>query len=161
MTGQLFSTPSLPDGNSIERRSTKDIQSTKNVKVASTDLIIEPQSIPVELMTDMTIDDIGGTELINIARHNLITGTNIEYKPFSQMSILNAKYDPLKILSLADGTPAQFDAYSIALEQYLPELNNVSINTEKDIVIEFINVEDGDFVEVQIIAQGEVYNDTI
>jgi hypothetical protein len=72
------------------------------------------------------------------------------------------QYDPLRILALADGTPAQFDAFSIPLENYLPDqLTNVSIDNSGNIIIDFINIQEGDFVEVEILSQGTLYNDTI
>ncbi len=157
----IFPTPMHPDGDSQFDYALRQHQQGKATKVASSNLLIDPQDTPVELMTEMTIEDIGSLELINTGRHNLITGNNISYKPFSKLSVLNSKYDPLRILALADGTPVQFDAYAIALENYLPELSNVSIDNAGNITIEFINIQEGDFVEVEIVSQGTVYSDTI
>jgi hypothetical protein len=157
----VFPTPMHPDGDSPLDFALRQHQQSKATKVASSNLFIEPQDVPIELMTDMTIESIGSLELINTARHNLITGNNILYKPFSKLSVLNSQYDPLKILALADGTPAQFDEYALALENYLPELDNVSIDESGNIIVEFINIEDGDFVEVEIISQGTLYSDII
>jgi hypothetical protein len=158
----IFPTPMHPDGDSPLDFALRQHQQGKATRVASSNLMMEPQDASTELMTEMTIEDIGSLELINTARHNLITGNNIVYTPFSKLSVLNAQYDPLKILALADGTPAQFDAFSISLENYIPDqLTNVSIDDSGSIIVEFINIQDGDFVEVEIISQGTLYNDTI
>lgn len=158
----IFPTPMHPDGDSPLDFALRQHQQGKATRVASSNLLIEPQDASIDLMTQMTIEDMGSLELINTARHNLITGNNIVYKPFSKLSVLNSRYDPLRILGLADGTPAQFDAFSISLENYLPDqLTNVSIDDSGNIIIEFINIEDGDLVEVEIISQGTLYNDTI
>jgi len=158
----IFPTPMHPDGDSPLDFALRQHQQGKATRVAASNLLIEPQDASIDLMTQMTIEDIGSLELINTARHNLITGNNIVYKPFSKLSILNSQYDPLRILALADGTPAQFDAFSIPLENYLPDqLTNVSIDNSGNIIIDFINIQDGDFVEVEILSQGTLYNDTI
>lgn len=158
----VFPVPMSPDGDSPLDFALRQHQQGKATKVASSNLMIEPQDASIELMTQMTIEDIGSLELINTARHNLITGNNIVYKPFSKLSVLNSQYDPLRILALADGTPAQFDGFSLPLERYTPDQpTNVTIDASGNIIIELINIEDGDFVEVEIISQGTAYNDTI
>jgi hypothetical protein len=154
-------TPMHPDGDSPLDFALRQHQQSKATKVASSNLLMEPQDVPIELMTDMTIESIGSLELINTARHNLITGNNILYKPFSRLSVLNYQYSPLRLLALSDGTPAQFDAFALALEVYLPELENVFIDDSGNIIVEFINMEDGDFVELEIVSQATLYNDTI
>ncbi len=162
MGGVNYPTPMHPDGDSPLDYALRQHQQGKATRVAASNLLIEPQDASIGLMTQMTIEDIGSLELINTARHNLITGNNIVYKPFSKLSILNLQYDPLRILALADGTPAQFDAFSIPLENYLPDqLTNVSIDNSGNIIIDFINIQEGDFVEVEILSQGTLYNDTI
>ena len=157
-------TPWLPDSIDPNITATKQVQASKTVKIASTDLILGGQDFPIELATQMVIEDMGALELINTARHDLITGNNISYKPFSQMSVMNSRYNPLKILELADGTPVQFGSFPINLDNYIPlsNPNNVYFDaTKENIILEFINIKDGDFVEVQIVSQGDVYSDTI
>jgi hypothetical protein len=165
MTGSTFSPiPLFPDGVSPAITSTKQVQASKSVRVASTDLILGGQDFPIELATQMVIEDMGALELINTARHDLITGNNISYKPFSQMSIMNSKYDPLKIIELSDGSPVQFASFSINLNNHIPQSNpnNVYFDTaKKNIILEFVNIQSGDFVEIEIISQGGVYNDTM
>jgi len=160
----IYPTPMLPDGVSPMLTATKQIQASKTVKVASTDLILGGQDFPIELATQMIMEDMGALELINTARHDLITGNNISYKPFSQLSIMNANYNPLKILSLSDGTPIQFSAFFLNLNNYVPQSNQNNVYfdaTKNNIILEFVNIQEGEFVEIQIISQGEVYNDTI
>lgn len=160
----ISSTPWFPDGVSPILTGAKQVQASKTVKVASTDLILGGQDFPIELATELTIEDMGALELINTARHDLITGNNISYKPFSRMSILNSNYDPLRIIALSDGTPVQFGNFPINLNNYIPKLNqnNVYFDAAKEnIILEFVNIQGGDFVEIEIVSQGEVYNDTI
>jgi hypothetical protein len=160
----INATPWFPEGVSPATTAIKQTQASKTIKVASTDLILGGQDFPIELATQMVIEDMGALELINTARHDLITGNNISYKPFSQMSIMNSRYDPLKIIQLADGTPIQFGAFPISLNNYIPQSNqnNVYFDANKEnIILEFINIKEGDFVEIQIVSQGDVYSDTI
>ena len=160
----MYPTPMLPDGDFVTTTATKQVQASKTVKVASTDLILGGQDFPIELATQMVMEDMGALQLINTARHDLITGNNISYKPFSEMSVMNARYNPLKILELSDGTPIQFSTFTLNLDNYIPQSNqnNVYFDAAKNnIILEFINIKDGEFVEVQIVSQGDVYSDTI
>jgi hypothetical protein len=160
----MNSTPWFPDGDNPNDIARKQVEASKAVKVATTDLILGGQDFPIELATQMVIEDMGALELINTARHDLITGNNISYKPFSQMSVMNARYNPLKILELADGTPIQFSTFPINLDNYVSKSSpsNVYFDAAKEnIILEFVNIKDGDFVEIQIVSQGDVYSDTI
>lgn len=160
----VSATPWFPEGVSPATTAIKQTQASKTIKVASTDLILGGQDFPIELATQMVIEDMGALELINTARHDLITGNNISYKPFSEMSIMNSRYDPLKIIQLVDGTPIQFAVFPISLSNYIPQSNPNNVyfdSTKTNIILEFINIKNGDFVEIEIISQGDVYSDTI
>jgi hypothetical protein len=160
----LSPTPMTPDGYSPTLDVVRKYQ--RNQAVKSSSIIQDKQEAPDDLKTQMIFGDLGSLELINIARHDLIRGINISYTPFRQLSILNEKFNPLKILSLADGSPNQFSAFGLNLNQYIPKTNpnNVSWDdnaTKQNIVIEFVNVRANEYVEVQVISQGVAYNDTI
>ena len=158
----LSPTPLTPDGMdatlSVVRKYQTD-QTSKPVR-----LISDRPDVPTQLKFQMIFGDLGATEIINTGRHDLITGTNISYEPFKELSILNQKFDPMKILALADGSPLQFSAFAYNLEMYIPKTNqnNVAWDTnEENIVLEFVNLKENQYVEVQIMTQGAVYNDTI
>jgi hypothetical protein len=167
MPGNEFSyrpTPMTPDGESPTLTVVRRYQANQTVKTFS--IIQDKQDAPPSLLTEMIFGDLGSLELINISRHDLIRGVNISYTPFRQLSILNEKFNPLKILALADGSPNQFSAFGLNLNKYIPKTNpnNVSWDdnaTKQNIVIQFVNIGPNEYVEVEIISQGVAYNDTI
>ena len=60
-----------------------------NIKVASPDIIlISNESLPIELLTDLIFENIGGREILNIARSDTINGQDILYQPISLYSKL-------------------------------------------------------------------------
>lgn len=160
-------TPSLPDD--LQNIISSTLKKDRKVKVASRDLLLDPLPFPLDLATSMTIDDIGALQLINTARHDLITGNNINYKSIGKLSNFNSRYTPSKILALSDGTPEQFGKFSINIDYYIPVYDtqaetlakngaNYYIDNNQNLVLEFVNLRDGEYVEVQIVSQGNIYD---
>ena len=53
-------------------------------------------------MTDLIFENIGGQELINILRSDIINGQNISYQPIKNLTNLYFQYNPQNILALQD-----------------------------------------------------------
>ena len=53
-----------------------------DVLIAKKDIILfNEDAVPVELMTDLIFENIGGQELINISRHDTVNGQTVIYQP--------------------------------------------------------------------------------
>jgi hypothetical protein len=143
--------------------------SASGVKIATKDIILYPdETVPVEVMTDLIFEDIGGQEIINIARNDIINGQNVIYQPIKNITSLYFQYNPQNILSLQDTSEEFFKKFPIKLENTIPSVGNgpdgatVYIDqTTGNIVINVINLASDEQVEVEILKQGEVFNDTI
>ena len=49
-----------------------------DVKPATPDIILfDNESVPIEVMTDLIFENIGGQELINIVRSDIVNGQNV------------------------------------------------------------------------------------
>jgi hypothetical protein len=160
--GRVYPIPMLPDAASPMLAEVRRAQANNTAKVATRDLLLTPLPFPVDLATSMTIDDMAATEIINTARHDLISGTNPNYKAIGKLSLFNSKYTPMKILALSDGTPEQFNKFNLNFDFFMPQYDdnakNVYLDSSNNIVIEVVNVGDGQFVEVEIVSQGDVYD---
>lgn len=168
------STPQIPSSTS---------SSTKPdaVKIATPDLIINPnEQVQIEIMTDLIFEDIGGQELINISRNDLINGENVMYSPIKNLSSIFFQYNPQNVLALQKTSDSYFKNFPIRLSDKIPEcgtgytLDEVDITKEipnckivytdpvtGDIIINVINMSKEEQVEVQILQQGIVLNATI
>jgi hypothetical protein len=171
-------TPNLPDP--------KAVVDDKSVKIATPDLIIRDDEVmSIDIMTDLIFEDIGGQELATISRHDLVNGQKILYSPIKNLTDLYLQYNPNNILRL-QSSDSYFKSLSLSILDHLPECGNGYDLIEKsgepdktkwtkvpncksiyidpitgDLVINLINLKDGEQAEVQILTSGETFDDTI
>ena len=139
------------------------------IKPATPELVsLGSESLPIDYMTDLLFEDIGGQELINISRGDTINGLDILYQPIKNIASILFQYNPQNILRLQDTSASYFRNFPINLENRIPDCgtgpncNIVYLDTDTgDIVINVINLENNEQVEVQIMSSGSILNDTI
>jgi alpha-L-arabinofuranosidase len=114
-------------------------------------------------MTDLIFENIGGQELINITRSDIVNGQQISYQPIKNLSSIQQRYNPNNILSLQQTADKYFAGFSIKLEDKIPEQGNgvngqnVYFNDSGDLIIEFININNDEQIETQITLNGTIY----
>lgn len=140
-----------------------------DIKAARPDIIIATEeATPIELMTDLIFENIGGQELINIARTDIVNGQNVIYQPIKNLSSIFFKYNPQNILALQNTSEEYFKKFPIKLSNKIPDCGTGPdckiVYLESDtgnLVVNVINLEDDEQVEVQILVNGTVFNGTI
>ena len=138
---------------------------TPPVKVAPIDTILFDDSLVSEdFMFDLIFEDIGGHELINIARNDIVNGQTVSYQPIKNLTSIQEQYNPNNIISLQETSGKYFDNYAIKFDNKIPNVgngpfgNNVYLNNlTGDILIDLINLEPDEQVEVQIVISGTIY----
>lgn len=138
---------------------------TPPVKTATPDIILFDDTVlPIEVMTDLIFENIGGQELLNIARTDTINGQKIIYQPIKNLTTIQQKYNPNNILNIDKTSDKHFSGYTIKLEEKIPSVGNgtngenVYIDSETgDLVIELINMSRGEQVELEISINGTIY----
>lgn len=139
------------------------------VKVATPDLILENnEQVQIDVMTDLIFEDIGGQEIINIARNDLVNGQNIKYNPIKNLLDINFQYNSKNIMSLENTSETFFNNFPIRLDTHVPNIGNgpdgayVYIDPQNgNLIINVVNMQNGEQVEVQILTAGELIDDTI
>ena len=139
------------------------------IKIATPDLIITAEEVvPIEVMSDLLFENIGGEELINIIRNDIVSGQNVIYQPIKNLTSLYLQYNPQNVLSLQNTADTFFRNFPIKLEKKIPEVGTgpngeiVYIEPETgNLIINVINLEEDEQVEVQMLNRGETLNDTI
>jgi hypothetical protein len=151
---------------------------SKSVKVATPDLIILTEDVlSPEIMTDLIFEDIGGQEIINISRNDIINGQNSAYQPIKNVASLSYQYNPQNILALQKTDKDYFNNFPIPLYSKVPECGsgydivagqpignckNVYIDGQTgDLVIDLVNMRPGEDIEIQIISRISDLHDTI
>jgi hypothetical protein len=172
------STPNTPTPQASTTASTAVKQATPDLQ------IFNEIAIPVEIMTDLVFEDIGGQELINISRHDLINGIDVLYQPIKNISMLYFTWNPNNILKLQDASLDYFKNFPIQLSKKIPQCgtgydydyesevkspncNIVYIDPiTGSLVINVTNMEKSEQVEVQIfnsidLSDGTIYTEDI
>lgn len=149
------------------------------IKVATPELVsLGNEQLPIDYMTDMLFEDIGGQELINISRSDMVNGLDVLYQPIKNIASIVFQYNPQNILKLQDTSASYFRNFPIHIEDKTPECgtgytfgennipipncNIVYVDPETGyIVINVINLDKNEQVEVEIMSKGTILDDTI
>ncbi len=136
-------------------------------KTAPIDTILfDEEAVPIEIMSDMIFEDIGGHEIINIARNDTINGQTVRYQPIKNLSSIQQQYNPNNILALQNTSDKYFQNFSIKLETKLleeeegsgPDGAYVYIEPATgDLIVELINLETDEQIEIEIGLSGTIY----
>lgn len=124
-------------------------------------------------MEKYLFNDIGGTELINIVRNDSVSGINVNYSVISDLASNDLMFDAAFLLINKSKYQSEFDQYGIRLSTRIPEENyydlntyppnmNVATNAYYDettgsLVIEFDNMGDQEFIEIEVQTSGNIY----
>jgi hypothetical protein len=143
--------------------------SIEPVKYATPDVVlIDPNDVPIDLILKLTLEKIGGLELINLVRHDTVNGQNIIYRPLKNVSQLAIDYNPQNMIKLPDSADSYFKNFAIKLESHIQQDTNelpalvayIDLATE-NVIIETTNIKADYEVEVQMVSSGKVFDDTI
>ncbi len=143
--------------------------SSSGVKIPTTDIILyNDESTPIEVMTDLIFENIGGQEIINIARNDIINGQSVIYQPIKNLTGINLQYNPQNILGLQNTSEEYFKKFPIKLENTIPNVgtgpNGETVYIEAstgNLIINVINLNEDEQVEVEILDNGSIFSDTI
>jgi hypothetical protein len=155
--------------------------STANQPVSTSQAVVNPavlvatpslialSNLPVEIdiMADLIFENIGGQELINISRNDIINGQDVLYSPIKNLKNLYLEYNANNIIRLENAADTYFKNFPIRLENKLPYSSSgiledvVYLDSGGNLVINVSNLEKDEQVEVQIINSGEILDGTI
>ena len=152
-------TPSTPN------TSNQFSSQSSDVKTATPDIVLfDDDGTPIETIIDLVFEDIGGQELITIARNDTVNGQQLYYNPIKNLSSIQQQYNPKNIISLQQTSDKYFQNFAIKIENLLPFIGsgpdnfNVYLESESgDIVIEVVNLEEDERVEIQVAVDGTIY----
>jgi hypothetical protein len=115
-------------------------------------------------MTDLIFENIGGQELINIARNDIVNGQKVSYQPIKNLSSIQQQYNPNNILGIQNTSDKYFSNFPIKFENKVPNNgngpngSNIYIeSTTGNLIIETVNMENDEQIEVEITVSGIIY----
>lgn len=117
MADDVNATPDIPD-----IQATQSATSGQAIKIATPDIILfNEDAIPVEVMADLLFEEIGGQEIISIARNDIVNGQNVSYSLIGNLNGLQRRYNSKNIFSLPDTIEKYFSNFSIRFDTHVPE----------------------------------------
>ena len=141
---------------------------TAPIKTATPDIVLFDDSlVPIEIMADLVFEDIGGQELINITRNDIINGQKIIYQPIKNIDSINQQYNPNNIVGIQKTSDKYFSGFAIKFDQTVPvtptssDENPVYMDASGNIVVESINLKADEQLEIQIAVSGTIYETEI
>lgn len=151
-----------PEPDSVGGGDSSSTPTTPPVKSAPIDTVVFiDEAVSSELITDLLFEDIGGQELLTIARNDTVNGQSVSYQPIKNLNILQNAYNPSNLLRLQETSDKYFANFIIDLRDKIPKVGNGEngLNYYLDLangdgVIEFINLKADEQVEVQIASAG-------
>ena len=135
------------------------------VKTAPIDTILfDEEAVPIQIMSDLIFENIGGQELINIARNDTVNGQQIIYQPIKNLTQIQQQYNPNNIVSLQATSDKYFQNFSIKFDTKVPTQGggpngeHVYIDPETgELVVEAVNLSEDEQIEVEITTGGTIY----
>lgn len=135
------------------------------VKTAPIDTVLfNDDQVPIEVMSDLIFEDIGGHELINIARSDIINGQDISYQPIKNLTSIQQQYNPNNILSVQSTSNKYFANFAIKLENKIPNIGNGPFGSnvyldplDGSLIVEAVNLESDEQIEFEITLSGTIY----
>lgn len=148
-----------------------------STKIAGPEILLGEEPLGKEIMFNLVYDVIGAQEIVNISRHDLINGQSVIYQPIRNITNLYYQYNPQNILALQDTDREYFKRFSIDLSKNIPDcgsgydiVDGVNVPNCKyvyvdpqtgSLVIDVVNIVPGQDIEIQIVSEGALLDDTI
>ena len=127
-------------------------------------ILFNDDSVPIEIMSDLIFENIGGQELINIARNDTVNGQTILYQPIKNLTAVQQQYNPNNIVSLQATSDKYFQNFSIKFDEKVPTTgtgpggSHVYIDPETgELVVEAVNMAEDEQIELEITISGTIY----
>lgn len=135
------------------------------VKTAPIDTILfDEEAVPIQIMSDLIFENIGGQELINIARNDTVNGQTVIYQPIKNLTSIQQEYNPNNIVALQATSDKYFQNFSIKLDNKVPSQPtgpdgaHVYIDpTTGNLIVEAVNIDQDEQIEVEITTGGTIY----
>jgi len=165
---EVDSTPLSPSTISSEPSNISPVTQTPPpppVKTAPIDTILfNEDAVPIQIMADLIFENIGGQELINIARNDTVNGQTVIYQPIKNLTSIQQEYNPNNIVALQATSDKYFQNFSIKLDNKVPSPGtgpngaHVYIDPETgNLVVEAVNLDTDEQIELEITVSGTIY----
>ena len=124
---------------------------TSQVKISAVNVINRNyEATSVDQMEKLFFQNVGGTEILSVARHDTVGGEEVVFNNVDNLSELRSQFNPLNIL-MTTNINSLFSEYGVDIGQKIGALDETfSMNVDGGIDIQVFNVNRDEYVQVQI-----------
>jgi hypothetical protein len=135
----------------------------KGIKAARPDIILDDESLPIDVMQDFIFAEIGGQEILDISRSDLINSPlNLSYSPTPGTG---ANFIQEDTISFTDGTQNIFGSFSYLLDAFSPTDENTVVvqanNTSKVVSLKTKEIPSTASIEIEFLTNMTIEDDII
>lgn len=126
-----------------------------SIKVAPRDTVVfDDSQVPIQLIQELLYEELGGVELANMSRTDLIDGQQVSYSAIANLLQVNKMYNPNNIVSSGNTDQNNFSIYSIDLLSR--GINIPEFDIDGNIIIRIDDINNGELIEYQIALNGTI-----
>ena len=116
-----FDKPAVePVPNVPEYKRPEDVY--RGVESATPDLIVfDSDELPVDILSELLFENLGGQELISIVRNDILNGQNVRYNIIANLGLLDQEYSPKNIFKVPGTINDLFENFAIRFSEKVPE----------------------------------------
>ena len=124
---------------------------TSQVKISAVNVVNRNyDATSVEQMERLYFQNVGGTEILSVARHDTVGGEEVVFNNVDNLSELRSQFNPLNIL-MTTNINSLFSEYGVDIGTKIGALDETfSMNVDGGIDIQVFNVNRDEYVQVQI-----------
>ena len=93
----------------------------RGTKEADPDLILfDDASLPIDILTDLLFENIGGQEILSVSRNDLLNGQNVRYQIISNLGLLAQEYNSRNMFKVPGTLADFFNNFAISFLERVP-----------------------------------------
>jgi len=128
---------------------TSTYQAPRGIKQAQPDIVLDPEiDTTGDYIVERFFEELGGQELINLSRHDLIDGINVVYNPIANLSRLRQRFNPNNIIE--SDFLSQNEARNATIDIISRGMYEPSFDDQGRLVVKIDIIRPEENIEVQI-----------
>jgi hypothetical protein len=154
----VYATP--PSGGSSNDDTTPPPAPIKSAPIDT--VLFNDEQVSAEIIADLLFENIGGQEILSIARHDTVNGQDVTYQPIKNLSAIQQQYSSETLVKIKSTAKDIFGNFPIDIQSKIPNVgngpggSNYYLDADGNIILEFVNLENGQEIEVQITSSGTI-----
>lgn len=130
----------------------------RGVKTARPDIILDDESLSIDIMQDFIFAEIGGQEILDISRSDLINSPLNQLH--SSVQGTGTNFIEKEPITFSDGIKNTFASFNVNIDSYKPLDSTIAVVSVEDdtktLIIKTVNMKNGDALEIDFLTNVQV-----